>query len=242
MKVNIKFYNFSDQSTKAPKHQDTGFTLLEVIIAVFILALMSMMIWQITNSAYRGSEKAGKYDNVYQNCRLALKKMTDDISMAFMIGPVMQGKKSDGTPATETAFEGNGDSINFDTFSNIRYIKNEKKGDQVEVGYSMAECPDSEERLQCLMKRESFQIDKNIKEGGKSVPIAKGVKRLAIKYYDPVKQEWRDDWKTSDPVFNGKLPYAVKIEIAFTDPKDEKEEIMFETAVTLPLSAAAIDF
>lgn len=226
--------------------KNRGFTLLEVLIAVFILAMMSMMIWQITNNTYRGINKAEEYDEVYQHGRLALKRLTDDFSMAFLISQTLQGKSSDGTTAYEPTFvsedEGSSDEVNFTTFAGTRYVKNEKKSDQLEVGYSVEECPESEERIQCLMRRESFAIDKETKEGGASFPIAKDVKEFNLEYYDPEKQEWRDDWNSKDPVFQNKLPRAARITIIFKDPRDENEELTFTTSVMFPLSTGAIDF
>lgn len=222
---------------------EKGFTLLEVVIAVFILALMSMMMWQITNNAYRGSEKAGLYDDIYQSGRVALRKMCDDFSMAFILGTGLRGGFVGGIGVGHASFSGGTDGANFVSFSNIRYVKNEKKADYAEVGYFIAECPDSEEkRIQCLMRRESSDIDDKLEEGGEVFPVAKGIKKMALKYYDINKKEWRDDWKAVDPALASMLPFAVKISLAFQDPKDEREEILFETAVTIAMWAAPMDF
>ncbi len=223
-----------------------GFTLIEILIAVFILAIMSLMMWQITNNIYKGSERAAKYDDVYQYARIALKRIGDDLTMAFLIMPSMQGLASDGTPAMQTDFigEGGGDSgkVSFDSFSYLRFIKNDPKCDQIEVGYSVEACPDTEEKMNCLMRRESHVLDKEVKEGGNAFPVAKGVKKFKIEYYDPVKQEWRGDWSTKDPVYMNKLPRAAKVTLTFEDPKDEKEELVFMYSVLLPLSTGPIDF
>src|SRR3989338_2485402 len=168
-----------------------GFTLLEVLIAIFILALMSMMIWQITNNAYRGKNKAEGYDAVYQYSRVAMKRLTDDLTMAYMVAPSLQGKLPDGTISYNTGFigenGGDADTLNFDSLSNIRLVKDEKKSDQVEVGYMIADCPDTEDRIKCLMRRESYVIDSEVTEGGESFPIAKGITKFGLEYYDPAK-------------------------------------------------------
>ena len=223
-----------------------GFTLLEVLIAVFNLALMSMMIWQITNNAYRGTEKAKSYDTIYQQARISFKRLTDDLSGAFMVLPSMQGVASDGTPALETGFfgedSGERDRVDFDTMSGIRMVKNEKKSDVLEVGYYVDACPESETNEQCLMRRESAKVDRDVKTGGDGFAIARGVKSFQLEYYDPTKQEWRPDWSSQDPVFVGKLPRAVRMTLVFFDPKDEAGEVVFMTSVLLPMSVAPIDF
>ena len=219
---------------------------MEVLIAVSILAIMSMMIWQITNNSYRGSQKAAKYDTIYQYARTSIDKLSKDISMAFLVGPAFQGKLSDGSIALETGFsgedQGETDSVNFCTFSGMRLIKNEKKSDQLEVGYSVAPCPDTEEKTECLMRRESSVIDTNIKEGGTSNPVAKGIKRFNLEYYEPARQEWRDDWNSKDPAMLNKLPTAVRFTLVFDDPLDETNELVFTSSVMLPLSGGSIDF
>lgn len=223
-----------------------GFTLLEVLIAVFVLAMMSMMIWQITNNAYRGADKSSSYNAVYQYGRVAMQRIAADLSMAYIAGPSMVGKLPDGTASYETSFigedQGDRDSVNFVTLSGSRFIKDEKKSDQAEVGYSIADCPDSEEKEVCLMRRESSQIDKEPKEGGRTFELAKGVKRFNLEYYDTVKGEWRADWSTKDPVMQNKLPRAARVTLIFNDPKKEDEEISFIASVMLPMSTAPIDF
>lgn len=223
-----------------------GFTLLEVLIAVFILTLMSMMIWQITNNSYRGSQKAAKYDVIYQYARTSIDKLSKDLSMAFMVGPVFQGKSSDGSMAVETSFvgedQGENDAVNFYSFSGTRLIKNEKKSDQLEIGYSVKACPNVDEKLECLMRRESSVIDTNPKEGGTSNPVAKGIKRFNLEYYEPSRQEWRPDWNSKDPGLLNKLPIAVRFTLAFDDPMDETNELVFTSSVMVPLSGGPIDF
>ncbi len=228
------------------KKIQSGFSLLEVLIAVFILAMMSLMIWQITNNAYRGTEKAKSYDSIYQQARISLKRLTSDLTGAFMVLPSMQGTASDGTPALETGFfgedSGERDRIDFSTMSGIRMVKNEKRSDILEVGYYVESCPDSEDGAQCLMRRESVKLDRDIKNGGRAFPIARGVKSFQMEYYDAAKQEWRPDWSSQDPVFIGKLPRAAKITLVFFDPKDETGEVVFMTSALLPMSIAPIDF
>jgi len=207
---------------------------------------MSMMIWQITSNAYRGTEKAGKYDSVFQYARISLKRLTDDLSMAFLVAPALQGRKSDGTPYFETQFigedRGDSDYVYFMSFSNTRLIKNEKKGDVVKIAYSLEECPDSEEKKSCLMRKDLFSFEKDIKDAGVSFPVAENVKKFNLEYYDTAKSEWRGDWNTKDPVYLGKLPRAVRITLVFTDPKSEEEEMFFTTETLLPLSSGLIDF
>jgi len=223
-----------------------GFSLLEVLVAVFILALMSLIIWQITNNAYRGANNAKDYDKIYQYGHVALKRITGDFASAYLIGPSFQGQLSDGTVAVETSFtgenQGDADMVNFVSFSHRRMIRNERKCDQVEVGYYVSECPDSEEKLNCLMRRESAVIDTDSKTGGEEFPIAKNIKKFNLSYYDENKKEWRDDWNSKDPVYFGKLPQAVRVTISFPHPKEEDGEIVFTTAVEVPLSTGMISY
>lgn len=223
-----------------------GFTLLEVLIATFILAVMSMMIWQIANNAMRGKNKASVYDSVYHNARVALKKFTDDVGSAFIISQNLQGKLSDGTNAIETSFvggdEGDKDKLDFVAFSGRRLVKDEKSSDVEEVGYFISACEEEEEKKDCLMRRSSRSIDKDTKEGGTAQTVAVGVKSFELEYYDPEKQEWRSDWNSLDPGFLNKLPRAVKVVLTFPDPIKEDEELQFVSSVMLAMSAGAVDF
>ena len=222
--------------------------MLEVLIAVFILALMSIIIWQITNNAYRGTTKSGRFDEVYQGARISLKKLTDDLSMAFLAAPSMVGGVAGVAESAPVEFsfigekEGSSDRVNFVSFSNVRLIMDEKASDQVEIGYYVDDCPDIEEEAMCLMRRSANLIDKDPKEGGTAYPVAERVKKFSLEYYDKEKDEWKETWSSKDPAYLNKLPYAVRVTLVFEDPSSRDKEIVFVDSVHLPLSSGPIDF
>lgn len=222
-----------------------GFTLLELMIAIFILVVMSLLIWQISSDSIRSRRRQGEYSKIYQSARVTFRKLTDDLSMAFLMGPSFTSTGPDGAPIVETAFigedDGSKDSVFFNTFSHWRLMQDVHESDQAEVSYFVEADENNPDNLK-LMRRETPFLDKEVKEGGVAIPLAEGVKSFNIEYYQQSANEWVPSWSSKDPRTPGKLPRAAKISLIYKDPRDPEKDIEFKTAVILELSDAPIEF
>lgn len=217
-----------------------GFTLLEVIVAVAILAFMMILVWAVTSQSIRSKDRGEGKAQMYQQVRLAMDKITNDLSMAFLIdGPSLQGEARGG-PAVKAAFKGEeqseSSSLNFAAFSHMRLFRNSHESDQSEIGYFLAPATEDEGgEGEVLMRRESSVIDDKPEEGGITQALAEGVKKFQLEYYDYEKEEWSKTWDSEGRVNQGKLPQAVKIKLVFPSPDEDGEDLEFTTTVMIQL-------
>lgn len=222
-----------------------GFTLLEILVGMAILAFMATMIWQISSGNIDAKERVEKRDEVFQMSRIAIERIVDDLEMAFLVtNSQFLGKAQDGTSA-KTIFKGEDtghfDTVNFASFSNWRMFRNSKESDQAEIGYYVV--PDEEERdLYRLMRRVSPYFDNNGTEGGRSEPVAENISSFDLEYYDGRQGEWTKEWNSEEVDQKDKLPRAVKVTLSFTDPSNEEEKINFETTAFIELWQYPIEF
>lgn len=224
-----------------------GFTLLEVLIGTAVLSMMVFLIWSISSTTMNSEDRVEKRDKVYQMARLALRRISEDVNMAFLVGKQdMLGKTKDGM-SVQTAFigddKGQFDSLDFNSFSNWRMFRNIKQSDQSEVGYKVEQDPE-EPDMNRLMRRQNPYLDNKVEEGGKSYPVAEGISAFQLSYYNPKTNEWVDNWNSTEVDFKDQLPKAVKITLVFKDPESDEEEndIAFSTIAMIGLWKNPIEF
>ncbi len=207
-----------------------GFTLIEIMIAMAILAVMAVLFFTSMSQTINSKDDVEKKDELGHSANLALNKMSMDLQMAFLLnGPEFLG--SDGK--MKTAFIGKEDRVDFPSFSHVRYFKDVKESDYAEVGYYVEDDKEDPSK-KLLMRRESKGIDDKPEEGGKGEAMIEGVKEFHLEYYDSKKKEWLKNWDSTQVDFSNRLPRAVKIELKVQDPAME-EPYAFSTIVDLKL-------
>lgn len=233
------------------KNKFSGFTLLEVIIAITILSFIMMTAALISFRSYSARERFDKRDELYHQGMVMFKRMGNDIEMAFLARWATQAQQTGtGTLALttqtqtksqfKTFFIGEENSIRLTTMSHLRMAKDARESDQCKVSYEMAPSSGSP-GLYDLMRREDVWLDDTSDVKGPAAVVARGLRSIEMEYYDERKFEWGREWDTEKVGWQWKLPQAVKITITFPNPVDETKDVVLSTSVVLPMSAGVIE-
>lgn len=231
-----------------------GFTLIEILVAIVLLAVISLLLWQSMGSTIGSKDRSEKRDQAYRGASLAVDRIARDLSMAVLYtsmdflgisGSAEQMMKS----VLIGTNEGDQDKLTFDTVSHIRYLKDTKESDMAEVTYFL-EKEDVEEGdedevtagLYALKKREKSPPDSEPDTGGGVQTLLGGVKELNFRYYDAVKNEFKDEWDTTKIDYVNRLPRAVEITLIVQDPMDEDATIRMSTVAMLEMAPGPNDF
>ena len=189
-----------------------GFTLLEVIIAVTIMAGIVTVIYTSFSTVSRNVAKAEEKRDAADLARTLLTKLSSDISNAYY-NPSMKetffyGKKS-GAELDSPRF----DSIALTTLTNWRK-PNSKETDLWEVGYRFEETPEKNGIRLIRKEKREFGTDNTALEGGTDYTLTERVKGLRLRYYNG--STWTDDWdnRTQQSL---QLPKAVEITLVLDD-------------------------
>ena len=216
-----------------------GFTLLEIILAVSVLALVGTMIYG--GFSQTALNKARIEEDVEQSrvVHMALERMVRELTMAFVS---MHVNPSPDLRVVETAFigkdNGRDDRIDFTSFSHRRLYRDARESDQNEISYFVTEHPDDPD-VQVLARREQNRIDDDPRRGGKSQILVENVEEFDIEYFDPLLSDWVQSWDTEDVLAQpNRLPTQVRILLAITDPRRRGETQTFGTRVVIPLTYA----
>ncbi len=208
-----------------------GFTLLEVMIAVTILAGMALAMFGATSMMVNSKDVVENRDEHNHSVSFALTKMAEDLNSAFFVkSQDLLGAKFEG----EISFEGKEDRLDFSSFTHLRYIKNAKETDMAEVSYYLISDPEESDR-RILMRREATILDKNPQEGGRAYPLLDQVRSIRFEYLPLGTKEFKGEWDTKSIDSANKLPRAVKITVEVFMPEEEQART-FTTLAPIHLS------
>lgn len=183
-----------------------GFTLMEVLIATAILAIVLSIVYGSFVQTRKVIGRAEDAVDELRGVRAAFNRITMDISMAFIAkedeSTFFAGKDADAGGHPD-------DSIDFTSYSHRIRDKNAKESDQGEVGYYIKR--DFEGKT-VLMKREKKRIDKDPMYGGTVYEISENIVGLNFRYRE--EDAWLDSWNS---ITSHTLPRAVEITIIIKD-------------------------
>jgi len=217
-----------------------GFTLIEVLVAVALISVIMVLIWQTMGVSLKAKQRIEKRDEIYHNARVSVDKMVQDLSMAFVMGGPAQLGQKQGTLQIKTIFKGDDDEVLFATLAHLRLYANARESASANVAYKLEKDPDDSE-LYLLKRRESKGLGSNPEEGGVWITLAEKVKSMKIDYYDARKYDWQSSWNTESDT-GLRLPRAVRVAFTFKNPDSEDEEISITTTALLGMYNNAIDF
>ena len=216
-----------------------GFTLLEIILAVTILALIGTMIYGGFSQTALNKARVEDDSDHSRVVHTALERMTRELTMAFVSTHV---NPSPDLRVVETAFigkdHGSDDRIDFTSFSHRRLYRNAKESDQNEISYFVTEDPD-DPKVRVLARREQNRIDQDPRRGGKSQILLSHVTEFNVEYFDPLLSEWVQTWNTEDMLAQpNRLPTQVRIRLSVEDPRHAGKIETFGTRASLPMTYA----
>ena len=201
----------------------SGFTLIEVLLALAILVLIMSVVYGSFSTAGRNVEQAEAARDETDLARTLLAKLTDDLTNAYfnrtmnMVNPnanvnltILYGKKAEAGGGEDKVRH---DSLSLTTLTNWRK-PDSKDTELLEVGYFFKEKPDGSGYS--LFRREKRDLSADVPplEGGVEYEITDRVAGLQLRYYNGT--TWVDEWDTRTL---GGLPKAVELTISLDTGK-----------------------
>jgi len=205
-----------------------GFTLLEILIAVTILAIISTLTAININRSVKFKNKIEQDLDDYAAVRDALIIMTHDINTGFHwvdinaeLKKQLAGSTPGGSPGASpppaqnttstsmgeivpieklTSFEGDADSLYLTTLSHARTIINTQESDQAKIGYYIKDVKalHGGQMTKALMRSESTVLDGEAKKGGKETVLLENIKTLKFRYMGGDDKDWVEKWMSAE--------------------------------------------
>ena len=201
-----------------PRGQVTGFTLLEALIAISILAVILTFVYMSFFTAFKAKSYVEERNETYQVGDQIMFHLKRELTSAFLdVAP-------NGTISPYTYFVGIKDEWNdkpmdklfFTTLSHVDItLGNGVAGsDFASIGYDTQ--IDQDKNVVYLIHRETpFFVTAPLFQGTGYV-LTRSVQSFALYYFNPNAKQWTDEWDTRLPISNY-LPYAVLVQLVLKD-------------------------
>lgn len=223
-------------SAAAPRRASRGFTLIEVMIAVGITAVMGVMVMGAFQRAYAAKELTEAQDERFTSARVSLTRMAREVSQAFLSDHYDRKRYRDPPTMFRGKDGGDRDDLLFATMSHERLVRDAKESDQTIVQYVVEADPDHQGE-QALFRREKPRIDDDPEHGGSKAVVCEHVTKFDVQYWDWKKQEWAREWVTNSAERGNVLPTRVRLRLGLKmqDGKEKMFETQARVAIIRPL-------
>ena len=209
-----------------------GFTLLEVMIAVAVLAMIGALTWKSFDGAYDLKQRVEKAEDRDQTVRAALDRIAREVSMTFL-SEHYDRKRFRERPTFFKLKDGRGEADLFITsFAHERLHVDAKESDQAIFEYKLDRDDDGN---RSLYRRVKPQIGEEADRGGEKAVLADDVLKFTVQAWDPKDREWRDEWDSNSPERNGQVLIPPRVRIALTIKDEQGKEKTWSTQARIVL-------
>jgi general secretion pathway protein J len=210
---------------RLPRARASGFTLIEIMLAMAILAFITTIMWGSFSQTATNKRALEAAQERTHTARVALMRMAREIEMAYTATETSPGAYTR-TFMTSSA-QATVDELSFSTFAHQRLRGGLAEGDTAIVTYYGARDPDNP-RITNLMRRETrrLQADDPKTLAGEAYILCPDVARVKFAFYDYKKKEWETEWNTHT-VGAEYLPSHVRITLVVVDERGQ--EVTYST-------------
>lgn len=213
--------------------REGGFTLIEVMLALAILATIVALTWGTVSSSFKfRTATLDKFDR-YRTVQQAMDRMTREISMAFVTNIGQVATNDRGEITYQTAFVGKDDELSFTSLAHVRTRVGEAASEQCEITYRIeSQRGDDGDLHDNLVRREDAPIDDEPEEGGTLYALLRDVEKIRFEYWDPTREIAGEAWVRQWDAINdhdGQLPSRVRITLEVQHPLLPRETLEFST-------------
>lgn len=217
-------------SFKATKRR-YGFTILEVMIALFIFALVLTAIYATWNGIMKGTASGIKAATEVQRSRMAIRSVEDALLTSVMFTENIKWYYFVADTAGDLA------SLTFVSRLPAGFPGVARYGDSVVRRVSFYPQTGSDGKTELVMSQVPMLLNtNNTGSEGYSVVLARDVSRFELAFFDQQKKEWLEEWKNTNA-----LPALVQVTLGLGKSKSSSTapEDIVTRIVALPAFAVA---
>ncbi len=205
-----------------------GFTLLEILLAVTILALVASMATFALSSVMKLTDITRSEKNTYKQAKVTFQRISEDLSSAI-------GGSSGIFFGNSGGLDGQ-DSLTFTSTVSVSFNPDDLTIGTSVIGYRVVSNREDPQALKLLRFDTPFKPGQTHSETPGFI-LCDNIKNISITYQDSLGQKL-DSWSQPE-ILEGEqaeimLPSAVFIKIDFWADRENESSLSFQTGVWLP--------
>ena len=225
----------SCQQVFATSSADSGFTLLEIMVAIFIFAIIITTVFTSYNALLSGNETVDQGTAPYEMAKNCLNRMINDLESIHVTLPPgystpVLGEPPDLYRIVGEISESQGASfprLRFTSLAHISFGGKTEKGVAEIVYYVQA----SSDGNYVLRRADNLYPYKVFEENAEDPVLCTDIKSLTFKYYDQDGTAY-DSWDSDDEDLGYSTPKAIDINLELAE---KSNSLWFKTMVRLPV-------
>lgn len=216
-----------------------GFTLIEILMAVAILAVAAVLVLGSMQGSVRMQDSSRKISDANLAAVTTMRRMVSELNMAFYVSSVSEDVAENREIRYRTIFDGKREEITFTTMAYQQRFSDEAGGDQAAISYRIERRRDRKgQNRSVLIRREEAPIDDRPERGGRITEVLENVKRIRFEYWDPEREigddAWVNQWDVSKQQ-DEQLPSRVRIQLEVEHPTKPRNSLHYQMEAQLQL-------
>lgn len=209
-----------------------GFTLLEVMISIAVLAMIGGLTYKAFDGAYDLKSRVERAEDRDQTVRAALDRIAREVSMTFL-SEHYDHKRFRERPTFFKLKDGRGEAdLTITSFAHERLHVDAKESDQAVFEYKLDR---DEGSARSVFRRVKPYIDEEPERGGERAVLADDVLKFTVQAWDPKEREWRDEWDSNSAERSGQVLVPPRVRIALTIKDEQGKEKTWSTQARIVL-------
>jgi len=222
-------------SVSGSSHSSTGFTLLEILVAIFIFSIIASTIFGSFRFVFGKADIIKGTVQTEEMVQICLDRMMRDLqAIHITVRPAYVSPDANGRPdpfrfVGESTMSGSREfpSIRFASMAHVSYGLRRVEGIAEIVYYVMAE---DEERF-VLRRSDRLHFEDTFEKKTADPILCESIKSIAVKYYDE-DGEMHERWDSDSEDTNNATPRAVWVELEIGDETGSRR---YQTTIFLPV-------
>ncbi|UCD88686.1 MAG: prepilin-type N-terminal cleavage/methylation domain-containing protein [Desulfobacterales bacterium] len=224
-----------DPSFFHKQKQDGGFTLLEILLAIFIFAIIVTTVFASYNAIFHDSGSIDQGLSSYEMAKNCLNRMIVDLESVYVVQYPKYTPPDVDDPPDPYRMVGDSTVIKTEEFPKLRFssLAHLPLNGKIEKGVAeiVYYVQDSNVNGFVLRRADTLYPDQPFAERTSDPILCEGLKSLTFTYYGPDGEAY-DFWDSDAKDWEYATPKRIKIKLELANHSDS---MVFETMVTLPV-------
>jgi len=221
--------------TNFSANRETGFTLVEILIAISIFAIVITTIFGSHNLVFSSAKAVEEDMAVYEMAKSCLSRMADDLGSLHVCLPPEYTPLDINDDEDPFKVKGETADAGSESFSRLMFTSRAhvslEKNIQEGIARIVYYVQKSDETSYVLRRADKLYPYEPFEEKKSDPVLCESVNSLVFKYYDQQGSEY-DRWDSDSADVDYSTPWAIKITLQIGD---ETNFLPFETKVKLPV-------